>query len=178
MADRDAPSLEKLADLLIFAPLGLALEARRLWPDLAERGRRQLNKTRETGSQVLGGPYAWVDRRLGRAREEADTALRGLGLALAPERTDEEVSQPIGDPSPASPVIRLSVPQPASSPTSQPGLAVSDLAIPDYDSLSASQVVPRLVALEPGELELIRRYESASRGRKTILNRIAQLQAG
>ena len=50
------------------------------------------------------------------------------------------------------------------------------LAIPDYDSLSASQVVSRLQGLSAAELEAVRSYEAATRGRKTILNRVQQLQ--
>ena len=51
------------------------------------------------------------------------------------------------------------------------------LAIPDYDSLSSSQVLPRLAGLGTDELEAVRTYEDAHRGRKTILNRITQLQS-
>lgn len=50
------------------------------------------------------------------------------------------------------------------------------LAIPGYDSLAASQVIPRLGALDPDELEAVRAYEAAHRGRRTILGRIQQLQ--
>ena len=57
-----------------------------------------------------------------------------------------------------------------------PGPAVDDLSIPDYDSLSASQVVTRLEGLSPEELEAVRAYEATHRGRKTILNKVAQLQ--
>ncbi len=53
----------------------------------------------------------------------------------------------------------------------------SALAIPGYDALSASQVVQRLAGLATDELEAVRTYEAATRGRRTILNRIAQLQA-
>ena len=35
----------------------------------------------------------------------------------------------------------------------------------------------RLDGLEPDELEAVRAYESAHRGRKTILNKVAQIQA-
>jgi hypothetical protein len=52
---------------------------------------------------------------------------------------------------------------------------VDALAIPDYDELSASQVVERLEGLDHGSLDAIRRYESAHRGRNTILGKIAQL---
>lgn len=51
------------------------------------------------------------------------------------------------------------------------------LPIPDYDSLSASQVAARLPGLAPDELETVRAYEAAGRARKTVLNRIAALQA-
>src|SRR4051794_13160938 len=44
-----------------------------------------------------------------------------------------------------------------------------ELAIPAYDSLAASQVVQRLEGLTEAELEAVRRYEVAHRGRKTIL---------
>ena len=54
----------------------------------------------------------------------------------------------------------------------------SDLAIPGYDALSASQVVQRLAGLSPEELEDVRAYELHTRGRRTILNKIAQLQSG
>ena len=47
----------------------------------------------------------------------------------------------------------------------------------DVDALSASQVVPRLESLSSEELEAVREYESGTRGRKTILTKIAQLQA-
>lgn len=49
------------------------------------------------------------------------------------------------------------------------------LAIPDYDELSASQVVDRLEGLRPDELAAIRDYEGAHRGRNTILGKIEQL---
>jgi hypothetical protein len=51
------------------------------------------------------------------------------------------------------------------------------LAIPDYDGLSASHVVNRLAGLSAPELEAVRSYEAANRGRKTILSKVAQLQS-
>jgi hypothetical protein len=57
------------------------------------------------------------------------------------------------------------------------GPAASSLAITDYDSLSASQVLPRLEGLSVEELASVEAYEAEHRGRKTILNKIAQLQS-
>jgi hypothetical protein len=54
----------------------------------------------------------------------------------------------------------------------------ASLAIPGYDSLSASQVVQRLEGLSSSELEEVRRYEAAHRQRRTILHRVEQLLSG
>ena len=49
------------------------------------------------------------------------------------------------------------------------------LPISAYDALSASQVVEHLDGLGRAELDAIRDYETAHRGRRTILGRIEQL---
>jgi hypothetical protein len=50
------------------------------------------------------------------------------------------------------------------------------LAIPGYDSLSASQVIQRLDGLSRDELAAVGEYESAHRARRTVLTRVSQLQ--
>ena len=70
---------------------------------------------------------------------------------------------------------------PVADPTADPvapAPSSDDLAIPGYDALSASQVVQRLAGLSPAELESVRAYEASTRGRKTILSRVNQLQLG
>ena len=51
------------------------------------------------------------------------------------------------------------------------------LAIPDYDLLSATQVIDRLVGLARPDLLAVQAYEAAHRARTTILGKIAQLSA-
>lgn len=60
----------------------------------------------------------------------------------------------------------------------RPAPTESDLPVQDYDSLAASQVVPRLATLGADELLAVQAYELAHRNRQTILNRVAQLLAG
>lgn len=55
--------------------------------------------------------------------------------------------------------------------------AAHALPIQGYNELSASQVVERLTGLSPEDLRAVRGYETAGRGRKTILGKIEQLGA-
>jgi len=123
---------------------------------------------------------------IGVARDVAGTALKGLldnrpgttrpnGTAAPATETvaDTPATTPAPEPAPVAP----SAAEPE-APTVAVDLTVPDvdeLAIPDYDELSASQVVERLEGLDAGELEAVRRYEAAHRGRNTILGKIAQL---
>jgi hypothetical protein len=69
------------------------------------------------------------------------------------------------------------VPRADTTASAMPASHAGALAIHGYDALSASQVVQRLAGLAIDELEAVRTYEAETRGRRTILNRIAQLQA-
>jgi hypothetical protein len=125
---------------------------------------------------------------LGLAKGLAGTALSGIGAMrapTAPSAPDAPVT-PTAPSAPAPP--RVTVPGPPDAPASSPprtapataapsadAPAVDALPIPDYDELSASQVVERLDGLDRESLDAIRRYEAAHRGRNTILGKIAQL---
>ncbi len=173
MSEDRKDAVEAALDLLVYAPLGFALEARGLLPKFVERGKNQVTMAKMVGQFAVQQGQVEASKRLGPVQEQVETVLADLGLVPRP-------SSPASDPTPdatptAEPVVAV-VPDPEPEPAV--ALDAAELAIPDYDSLAASQVVPRLRALGPDELEAVRAYESAGRGRKTILNRIAQLQAG
>ncbi len=107
-----------------------------------------------------------AETKAGETEAGQSEAGRTKAAASAPER-----KRPAAGRSTASRPSR-----PKASPTSAGKRATVDLAIPGYDTLSASQVVRRLDGLGEAELEAVRRYESGSRGRRTILNRIAQIR--
>lgn len=139
-------------------------------------------------------------KRLGGLEGQVRDTLVGFGL-LPPEVSSRPVSEdaaaPVSviatptDAKPAArtagaaakrPAARASTPVSAETKQTAPKAAsklpnVDDLAIPGYDSLAASQVVARLAGLRPKELKAVQQYELGNRARKTILGRIAQLQA-
>lgn len=176
VSDESKNPIEHLADVFVFAPLGFALEAREIWPRLAERGRAQLHQARDRTGDVVSRSRDWAGARVDDAQGQAQAALSGLGL-----RDGDNGAAPGADHRPSAEPDRR--PAPKAAPrrpveVSEPPVELERLAIPDYDVLSASQVVPRLAGLAADELELVRQYEAGTRGRKTILNKIAQLQAG
>jgi hypothetical protein len=172
--DERKDAIEAAADLLIFAPLGFALEARTLLPRLVERGRNQVIMARAVGEFAVAQGQRRATRQFGPLQKQVESALVDLGLVpRAPTRDEARPPTPTR-PAPDPTEDAVAPADDLSPPTPRP--AVEDLAIPDYDSLAASQVVPRLRALSPAELEDVREYEAAGRARKTILNRVAQLQ--
>lgn len=156
------PILEEALDLFVYAPVGLLassledLKPEDL-PELAERGRgrirRLLTNARVVGHLTIAMGRRTIDAELGRWRPPADGS---------PEPV---VATP--GPSPAEPAAL-----PAATRRAGPA---PELAIPDYEALSASQVIKRLDGLGPEELEAIYRHESATRRRRTILHRALQL---
>jgi hypothetical protein len=166
MSTRDDPG-EQLLDLLVYAPLGLLLEARDLVPKLAEKGRQRM------GGQVT------VARMIGemavrQGQRRAESVVRRLreqpsGTAHPEAGAGQQTN---GHGSATAPAVAT---PPAAGPVTAPDAA--GLAIPGYDTLSASQVVPRLEGLTVSELDAVRAYEVATRGRKTVLTRIDQLGA-
>ncbi|HMJ78604.1 MAG TPA: hypothetical protein VK507_21655 [Iamia sp.] len=175
MSEERKPSVEAALDLFVYAPLGFALEARGLLPKFVERGKNQVTMAKMVGQFAVQQGQVEASKRLGPVQEQVETVLADLGLVPRPASSSSTSTTPTADSEPApAPVVEL-VPEPAEDLVE---LDAAALAIPDYDSLAASQVVPRLRALGADELEAVRAYEAAGRGRKTILNRIAQLQAG
>jgi hypothetical protein len=172
MTDHKSP-LERALDVLVYAPVGLALTAAEELPGLIEKGRDRISN-QVTMARVVGQFAATKGaQEAGKAVKQAADALAGLGVGPGVRPPVRPASQANGGggSSPSPPSVNGSTDgHPVAAPPSD------DLAIPGYDALSASQVVQRLHGLAPAELEAVREYETATRGRRTILSKIAQLQ--
>lgn len=185
MNDSKSP-LDRVVELFVYAPVGLALSARDLVPGLVERGRRQVDPqvgvARMVGQMAVSQGRSQAERALEHAVASAQATLEQLGVLdhSEPSPGTEASSGPATSSPPPPPPSDGPIVAPAAPPVPRTGNgpAAAGLAIPDYDSLSASQVLPRLSSLTNDELEAVRAYEHAHRGRKTILNKIAQLQGG
>ena len=201
MADEKAPT-DRALELLVYAPIGAAMYVRDMMPGMlgifVARGKREVSSHRKpepppvpsvtdvrqkmedgigmaTGAATggIGIAKEVAVGGVGLARDVAGTALAGfIQMRGAAPSVSSTGAAPASTPSTASSVP----PRPAAN--GEPAAAapsVESLPIPDYDELSASQVVERLAGLDHDSLDLIRRYETAHRARNTILGKIAQL---
>ena len=172
--------IDAALDLFLYVPVGLAMTAAEELPKLAAKGRIRIN-TQLTMARVVG-QFA-----VSRGRQELEKRLAPAGAPAGPSRRATPPAGPA--PSQAHPhsngkVVPLVEPAATVAVTAEeepaapsgPVPASDQLAIPGYDSLSASQVVQRLAGLSQDELTAVGDYERAHRGRRTILNRIDQLQ--
>jgi hypothetical protein len=195
VGDDAQKTAERAIDLFVYAPVGVALYLRDTVPTFVNlfvsRGRAELGQRRQQAQgQVaqakamgefavnFGGPKVreHVEKGIAMARKGAEAVLGGADEAV-PDAA--EYSPP---PARHAPSDAVSTPN-ASAGSEPAGETISTaaapmaatLGIPDYDELSASQVVERLDGLQAGELDAVRAYEEAHRARRTILYKIEQL---
>jgi hypothetical protein len=183
---------DRLLDLFVFAPVGIALTLVEELPSLVEKGRNRI-EGRSATARVIGQFAVQIGSRevSRRVRQVLDPEDSKPARPAKPERP----ATPVRPPRPTAPALAVdeneqpSAPPERSTVTDKPrsdfradapqspnGQArVGDLAIPAYDTLSASQVVKLLAGLSEDELIEVRAHERSHRHRATILNRVEQL---
>ena len=148
-------AVDRALDLFVYAPLGFVLGLDEVLPQLVERGHQQVTMARMFGQFAVET-----------GTKEARKRLEGIASNGRPEARPPAAAPPAPAAAPAEAAVAVDVEIVPPS---------GELAITDYDSLSASQVVPRLEGLSSDERDAVRRYEAAHRGRKTILSKLQQL---
>lgn len=188
----DKSTSDRLLDLFLFLPAGVAMTVVEEAPKLVDRGRTEIEKRIYTSRTV--GEFAYrfgrseLERRIGPvissrpspggrktpapriSKEVKEGGEAGGQSAPAGQRS----SKPPGSPSQSGSAEHLG----GAPGTPSASERTRHLAIPGYDSLSASQVVQRLGGLSRRELEEVRDHEEASRARRTVLNKAEQLLSG
>ena len=198
----EAGGTERLLEVLVYAPVGAVLSAAEELPHWRERGRKAVAGQVATARVVGELAVRFGRRRLDEAVASWTTSSSGREAGAADLGGDERVEQ-----APAANVVApvdrdaggagdatgragdatgrtvgaAGSAAAAAKAVHEPGAShvppVGSLAIPGFDTLSASQVVPRLDGLGRADLVAVRAYEAAHRRRRTVLGRVDQLLA-
>jgi hypothetical protein len=205
MTEERSP-IDAALDVFVFVPFGLAATAAEEFPKLAAKGRAQLigrlTVARMVGEFAVTQGRREFGRRLGQVARQGASPNGGTGRTAASAEPDsgpggmeagvaaagaagagvagggnvadhrpQDPDDPVGAGSAGTAGALSGDPSPE-----LPAPDAAGLAIPGYDSLSASQVVQRLDGLSGDELAAVGEYESAHRARRTVLTRVSQLQ--
>jgi hypothetical protein len=181
----DIPLNERLLDVFVFVPAGIAVSVVEELPKLAARGRQRLG-IRVSSARAMGQFAVRAGQREFRRRSKGLVHRAGpVPGGSVPSKARAGTGDPGG--SGAAPTSEAVTPRPHRARPVDPAVPsrpspgsghvppVSALSIPGFDALSASQVVQRLDGLNRSELVSVRTYESSTRGRRTILSRVDQL---
>ena len=173
--------LERAVELLVYAPIGLAMFAKDTVPTFLKmfvaRGQTEVTHRRKT-AETQAGQYKTIgqmavkyggpevkrqaEAAAGTVRKRAEETIAGIAAATAAPPVT--ISQPKAAPTTNGSAERAAPPESSDA-----------LAIPDYDLLSAPQVIDRLEGLTRPDLLAVQAYEAAHRARTTILGKITQL---
>lgn len=154
--DQEPTTEQQLLDLFVYAPIGIALEAVDNMPKFVERGKSQMTIGRFLARSAAKKGGSTLEGMAERFVNDASQVVVDLfGIDLTPDDED-------------APVVK---------PTKAVEAGDTDLPIADYDGQAAAQIVKLLAQLTADELDQIEAYETAGRGRVTILRKIAQLRS-
>lgn len=174
--------VERALEIMVYAPIGFAMFAKDMLPPLVDqfvnRGKARVSELQQQVENQVGQARILGQFAVAQGRQQV---REGVGSRLEDARhRGERLAQTAGDRrgEPAKPPSRVQSPAPAAASGHGGNGSRGDssgLPIPDYDELSASQVVARLSGLDAADLEAVRAYEDSQRQRKTILTKIDQL---
>ena len=148
-------------DVLVYAPIGLGAMLVEDGPAAMTRARQELRNARFIGRLTVDQGIAQMPRRL-------DTD------PVADDAPDERppLASTLPDVGDETPTVE---PEPETAVGSDDLPVAGDLALPDYDTLPAIDIVAKLDTLGTAERAAIERYETAHRQRRTVLGKLAQL---
>ncbi len=203
MGDNDASNdtVDRALRLLVYGPVGLACYLKDSAPTFMDvfvsRGKREVDGARKVVEEKLGfakaepepapSPQQRMADSIGSLTKVAAQATSMMASMAGPvvnaatnaastvttPRSDDGAGVPT--PPPADPADHLPGNGAAGGTNGAADGDATDLPIPGFDGLSASQVIERLEGMSRGALERVRRYEVAHRARRTILASIDQL---
>lgn len=154
-SEQNTPSVEELIDFAVYAPIGLALHCLENYPELVERGKRQIGFARSIGKMAFAAANAASSGRGGSSSADAERAgARQKSDPPAKKATTKRATKPE-----------------ASKAGSKKTAAASDASF-DPANHTAKEVIAKVQKLTTRELASLEKAEKAGKARVTVLRAI------
>ena len=183
--EEEATPLQRALDLLVFAPVGIALTVAEDLPGLIGKGHRRfetdVQNARIVGRIVVAQGQRHLVERVGKllhltSSDGTDDVSDPTAPTAPTDSTEGAEGAEGAQKAQGAAAVVSARPTPSPKPQADPAdEIIVEGALAGYDTLSASQVVRRLESLGPADLEALKRYEASHRNRHTILNRAHQI---
>lgn len=174
----ESSPLDKALDLGVFAPLGFALEFRRVVPELAEAGRRQVAFSRSLGQAALRTMARSAAAKKAATAPTAETAPKPQETKPVPEKPAAKKAPAKKAPAKKTPVKKVSAKKAAASkkPAAKkapakkaPAKKTPAATVPGYDKLTARQIIERSATATAAQRSWMLDRETSGKARKTVL---------
>lgn len=153
------PLIERLLDVVVYAPIGLLGQLQEEVPKFAAEGRQKF-ENRVQVAKFIGQ----MSVTYGRQEVARKLAERSQRAAATPA--------PVVDDSPPE----ASFPDDAAAAVTAPESA--PLPFDGYDTMAAAHIVQQLRRMARAELDAVEAYEQQHRNRRTVLAKIDQIRLG
>ncbi|MFZ4515806.1 MAG: hypothetical protein ACOYN3_05790 [Acidimicrobiia bacterium] len=169
-------TVQELKELFVYAPVGLAYFLRDTAPTFFQmfvaRGRSIVTAREQAFDADLARAKGIGQLTVLFGKPEVEKRVREL-RAMGESLLGEQLANWWPATANAHPYV---------APTARPTVVPTEsrtatLAIADYDSLAAAQIIEHLADLNAGDRDAIATYEAAHRNRRTILGRIDALRS-
>lgn len=164
LGDRDP--LEVARELFVYAPIGAAAKLSKDLPGLIEEGRARYGMAKVVGTFAAQQSRRQFEERLKSATHGFWNPPTSSASPTADSTATETTATVVAD-------VVMEEADVEAPPTSD----VAGLPVPRYDTLSATQVLSHLAGLTVEQRSTVAEFERNTRNRRTILNRIEQLNA-
>jgi hypothetical protein len=165
-----AAAIRAAVDVLFYAPLGFGALIVEDSPAAVRRVRQELSNARFIGKLA-------VDQGISQLRGRVDEARQPTPAREIVASSDVPEVRSVSESASAMRNELSTDVDPGGSEAEAMVPAADELALPDYDTLPAIDIVAKLDSLGPEDRDDVARYESANRRRRTVLGKIAQLSS-
>lgn len=168
-APQAGPNLDEILDAVLFAPIGLTLHCLENYPELVERGRRQVNFAQSLGRMA----FAAASSARKQSSPRPDTSGQRSGSTAPPASARQTMAKAAKATSTSSESVPKRQAKTPAKKTSAKATSMSTAEnVVDTNTLTAKAAIAAVAKMSATDLTAAQKVEKAGKGRVTVLRAI------